>query len=1243
MKILAIRIRNLASLSGDTVIDFTAEPLVSAGIFAITGPTGSGKSTILDALCLALYGKTPRYRLAEGGVDVQDVGGNTIKQDDARGILRDGSAEGYAEVDFVGTNGVNYRVKWNVRRARGRAEGALQQVEIVLTNITTGGIVPGRRTELQATIEQLVGLNFEQFTRSVLLAQGDFTAFLKANKDEKASLLEKLTGTQVYSEISRRTFERHREENQSLRDLEIRQGEIRTLTTEEVEELGLERDGLRDRVQREQQAVTTLSDGISWYEQQHSLQNGRDTAYEEHQRAVEGRQEAETRVRQLERVERVQAVKPEVEKQTTLRQELSVKRELLEKQEGSLEGLRERQETVDRKVQGAEEDLAKRSEGQEVAQPELERARALDAGLEEKSRQLRQAEEELQAVIRKEGELKVTLETKRKEAADVGGEIVRLSEWKTQNAGRQAVSENESLILAKLSEATTLLEKLHAMQDALRQIQQDKERLERERTGLTGELEAKTRTLQKARDELEKNQAALNAESLDSLEKDKMAVDTILVELSDALSLWERFYSVQQEMERKSVKLGELELALDAGGKELANAERELEKAGLQEDVARKSLQKMQLAASGDVEAMRVQLIEDEPCPVCGSTNHPYVAEDPQFDQALAAQLEMVREYEQAHDKWQKEQGRRQEALRKLTEEVGVLKKDQVEQELALKAGEKNWTTCPVYDEAEKMPASERAEWINRRRQAEREKQVRLQKELEAARELQHQAEKNRIDRDRLEKERLEIQDRLKDRMRSLESVGERQQQHDKDLREAVEGLMGIEAQLKRYFFREEWFAGWKADAKGVERGIKESIIEWKTNIEALEKYRVEQKTLAVTIGSHESQLGEMEIDRKQREDNRDRLGQEYGVLKGQREELFAGRAVTEVERELKSAVDAARKVLEARRIDKEETGKAVIRALTEKEQNELAIKILLETLVAVEGQVRKWLSEYNREQGEDLSVEGLEKLLEVTLAWRRTEQASLRELDDKMIQAGAVLKERDQAVADHERHGRPEQAMEELVRLLAETRAGLEETIKRMNEVDFHLEDDRLNKEKMGELMQEMEVQRQLVENWAKLNEVIGSADGKKFRQVAQEYTLDVLIRFSNVQLSMLSTRYILQRVPGTLGLQVIDQDMGNEVRTVFSLSGGESFLVSLALALGLAALTSSRMRVESLFIDEGFGSLDSNTLNIAMDALERLHQQGRKVGVISHVQEMTERIGVQIQVKKERSGRSRVEVVGI
>jgi len=196
-------------------------------------------------------------------------------------------------------------------------------------------------------------------------------------------------------------------------------------------------------------------------------------------------------------------------------------------------------------------------------------------------------------------------------------------------------------------------------------------------------------------------------------------------------------------------------------------------------------------------------------------------------------------------------------------------------------------------------------------------------------------------------------------------------------------------------------------------------------------------------------------------------------------------------------------------------------------------------------------------------------------------------------------------------------------------------------NEYAFRLRTQAENKQKIASQQEELNACRLESERWAKLNELAGSADGAKFRRIAQGYTLDVLLSYANVQLRDLSRRYRLERVPETLALQVIDRDMCDEIRTVHSLSGGESFLVSLALALGLSSLSSNRMKVESLFIDEGFGSLDADTLRIAMDALESLRTQGRKIGVISHVQEMTERIPVQIRVSRAGNGRSFLEVV--
>lgn len=241
MRILAIRGRNLASLEGDFSIDFTAEPLASAGIYSISGPTGSGKSTLLDTMCLALFGRTPRTDQArENEVKLRDVSENTLGQGDPRNLLRRGSVSGYAEVDFVALDGYGYRARWSVRRARDKASGALQKVQHSLTGLPSLKEEQGTSSELLKRISELIGLTFEQFTRSVLLAQNDFATFLKADQGEKASLLEKLTGTERYSAISRLIYEKHVAAKQVHEQLMARLQGVALLTDQEREELDVQ-------------------------------------------------------------------------------------------------------------------------------------------------------------------------------------------------------------------------------------------------------------------------------------------------------------------------------------------------------------------------------------------------------------------------------------------------------------------------------------------------------------------------------------------------------------------------------------------------------------------------------------------------------------------------------------------------------------------------------------------------------------------------------------------------------------------------------------------------------------------------------------------------------------------------------------------------------------------------------------------------------------------------------------------
>ena len=232
MKILSIKGKNLASLEGEFAIDFRSEPLRSAGIFAITGSTGSGKTTLLDAMCIALFYKSPRTHKAktERGLEREDEG---IKENDCRNILRHGTGDGYAEVEFLALNGKEYRSRWSVNRSRNRADGNLQTAKCELYCITENQFISKSKSENEKTIEKLLGLNYEQFTRAVLLAQGEFSAFLKASPNEKADILEKLTGTEIYARISERIYEKSSAAEAALKIIDEKLSGITLLTPEE--------------------------------------------------------------------------------------------------------------------------------------------------------------------------------------------------------------------------------------------------------------------------------------------------------------------------------------------------------------------------------------------------------------------------------------------------------------------------------------------------------------------------------------------------------------------------------------------------------------------------------------------------------------------------------------------------------------------------------------------------------------------------------------------------------------------------------------------------------------------------------------------------------------------------------------------------------------------------------------------------------------------------------------------------
>lgn len=986
MKILAIRGRNLASLEGDFEIDFTVEPLLSAGIFAISGPTGAGKSTLLDTMCLALFARTPRTDQAkENNVKLQDVSNEQLSQSDPRFLLRRGTSSGFAEVDFMALNGHRYRTRWSVARARDKENGRLQNPRLALYNLDKEEEEQGTRSDLQARIIDLIGLTFEQFTRSVLLAQNDFSTFLKAEQGEKASLLEKLTGTELYSAISRQIFERNARAKEAFDLIQTRIQGIELLTDEEENDLRTRLAGTEKELQRVEKAKA---------EQQ---------ALQEAVRSIE--QQITIRQRQQ---------KEAADKLVHATELLTVARHEYEK------GVEEQQQSEARF---------------KSLQQEILQARKLDIQLDTAIRDLSHSEQQLKNVMLRKEEAEKKYQAavlRRRQGAE---EIARLTAWRERYKKKERIAEQLSALLLHLDAASAT------------------------RSG----MEAAVRSIETLRQEM----AALNKQ------------------LSD---LQQTSANKQQALKRAEADYRNLEEELKAV--DAPALDKQIEK--LRQEREQLLIEQARLEASGNIKDLRGRLQDGQPCPVCGSTHHPFANQVPVAPvSALTLQLQDLsnkKETYVAHTRH----------LTRLQQQLLQLHKELADSEAACK----------------------------------------------------EMAGKQQLAASRQEREEAIVKEQSTLLTQSLSAA---------DL----------------LFGNSEWQKAWLQNPETFRKTLTDFARQWHENTEKLHQLERQESAQKAECESLASFLPSLEKQVEESGQLHEKNRAAFSSLQAERKKLLNGRSADSVEQEYIRRMEELKERL--KKLSATQTEQSGIADQTRGIADQIA-KDLTEAsadLLRRKAALDKWTADY-------LDSSGGEPL-EVILS-RYTQEKT---------------------------------------------------------ELAFRLRTQTENKAKVSGLQEELNVRRTESERWAKLNELAGSADGAKFRRIAQGYTLDILLNYANVQLRELTRRYRLERVPETLALQVIDRDMCDEVRTVHSLSGGESFLVSLALALGLSSLSSNRMRVESLFIDEGFGSLDAETLRVAMDALESLRTQGRKIGVISHVQEMTERIPVRICVNRAGNGRSFLEVL--
>lgn len=1220
MKILNLRFANLNSLEGEWEIDFTRPEYLSDGIFAITGPTGSGKSTILDALCLALYGQTPRLgKVTRGGNE----------------IMSRHAGDCFAEATFSTLQG-SFRCHWSQHRARRRPGGELQAQKHEIADAVSGQLLQTRLQDTLAAVETATGMDFDRFTRSMLLAQGGFAAFLQADPDRRAPVLEQITGTEVYSLISVRVHERQRDERAKLELLRSEAGSLRLLGQEEAASL---RSAEQVLLTEESSSAAHLEAAKEALRRHDTIGRLRGELAEIDRISAELEHEAEAfkpDAGRLARASQAAALETPYASLQHQRKELARESEELAESERRRPELQASVELEQVKLEQATRALHDATEAESLARPLHERVRSLDRSISEKRQAYdtvgREAGELERAVASMETELDGLasgLELKRQELEDT---VRRLRE-SAADAGLASELSGIRIAVAGLRDSASR---------AASALSEKEEASVREAAGLSAKS-ASEKEAGKAAEALRISDEALSAlkGELASLTGGK-GLKTMRLELEGSKALWKLLEEISElyssgrefapkiaqasaEIEGLEAARGEAELRLEHARGLLAGAER----------AAVLTEQNLHLAARvRDFEEERRRLADGEACPLCGSKEHPYLSGttpvEP-LDEACLAEARRtvqqhagdVRDLEMAITKYAERIGQRRLRLAELEHERETYGRRCVGHLHAAGITASPRDAEPAVQEAleaSKTAVGElealvvRVESLGERIDGEERKRQALL-EAKSARELGLANAAGRL--------AAASADHI--RMRAAHELAQRDlRSRMEELRERLEPY-GVSMDLND-------------DATAIVAGLA-------SRAERRSADETKQATLESGMLADQASIavaGErLSATRRELESKRTAvagLDADLGALSRERTALFG---------ELDPSVEAERmaKALDAARRESEQARDA-------HDRSSQAIRLLDAAIQALEASIVK------RKPGiETREAEFLESLRsrgfdgEQAFAAARLQGGALERLAaaaDTLRQKGMALaarrQDRDERLAMELEGLADSRGPEELSMYAATLQEAIRLTREKVGAIRQRFEEnDRLAGEQRR-MAEAIEAQAAESRRWEMLHELIGSADGKKFRNFAQGLTFEIMVAHANRQLASMTDRYLLVRdraVP--LELNVVDTWQAGEVRSTRNLSGGESFIVSLALALGLSQMSSRNVRVDSLFLDEGFGTLDEEALETALETLAGLQQTGKLIGIISHVSALKERISTRIRVRPLTGGRSSLHGPGV
>ncbi len=1184
MQLLQLRIKNLNSLKGEHCIDFVNGPLGATGLFAITGPTGAGKSTILDAITLALYNQTPRS-------------GSVSKNDIARlgSIITRNTNEAWAQVDYR-IKGITYRSHWGISVNR---NGNLRDYSLSLSRQEGDGTFVAldvKRNEVPKENAQLIGLNFDQFLRSILLSQGDFARFLKSNANERGELLEKITGTEIYREIGKSCYERQRAENDELRQLKVQLEGIDLMSDELVKQVELELQEINQNAKEQKKEVDALRLQQRILEEYLNVQKKIETTEKQIAQLKQQKLAFAPDKQRLQKHLQILPLKADIVAIQNARQALAEKDKERIANEKQLQALSDAKIKLEQEKCKQEQALKEHHAKQEQLGPVIKQVRSLDETIKIEQTAL----ERLQKSAEEEGEQmdKLHKELKKQDAAIEQQEqaIKQLNEY--LNGHRQFEKLGERLPLIK-QVAVTLQSQQKAFNAKLQQL--DASPTKQQLLGTT-EVAERINILG----------AAIRQSQSFIADKTKLLGDKLqdAEQLYNELKSWQgkdRTLEKAIELDKEKAILQKEQKALiitvDKTSKELLDSEKKLELFEKAMAINTKHVDELKSRRERELmeakyEEARKMLKPDEACPLCGSLQHPY-----------------VEHYEAKPSDTEK------------------LLKNRLDEQEQLKLNEKEYVALVSKLKSDIYTNKLQLEQIDS-------KLVTRAKSVEAL--VKELYPDTPIESSFLVKERKQVAKQLEElelHIRQAEQLS-KAASRNKDFTALMEHLSIVSEENKRLH---ECLSDYQLDDSeySSDEVIKvltarhQQYQEKQAQLQEAEKMYLQQKVSRTEKGDH---LKEAAGRYAKLDKEKEAVDKGLNMIVEKRHAMFGKQEPDEVEKEIK------------------EQGEVLLNLHKELEIRGKENSTLSDTLVSRQKALQEQMkrdeqqlianSESLKQQLSKRQISSIEQALEALLGESEAGQLEKRqqELASTEHQLEHTFKESKEKL--FELKGKVKKlnlSLDEMAGQIHQKESLLNENIGNAGALSERLKADRANKVKFEEKAVAIRKQEMVVRRWSDLTVLLGDATGNKFARFAQELTLRQVLQLANKHLKGLSDRYLVKHVKAENldELFVVDAYHGNAERSVKTLSGGESFLVSLSLALGLSDLAGQNTVIGSLFIDEGFGTLDQNTLDVALSALEKLQvETKRTIGIISHVPALKERVSTQIDLAKDAAGYSTLTI---